>query len=70
MDKKTINFTELIFEKEKVLKSIDNHSILLFVTFLFIIFYFLEFFSINFNVAKLDHPHDGTLLSPSKLFIY
>ena len=67
--KKTINFTELIFEKEKVLKPIDNHSILLFITFLFIIFIFLEFFSINFNVAKLDHLHDGTLLSPSQNYL-
>ena len=67
--KKTINFTELIFEKEKILKPINNHSTFLFVIFLFIIFIFLEFFSLNFNVAKLDHLHDGTLLSPAQNYL-
>ena len=69
LSKKTINIKELCLEKYT--RTTKTHSSIIIIFLIFIIFIFLEFFSVNFTFSRyiLDHPHDGTYLSPFQNYI-
>ncbi len=68
-EKKTINISELLLEKNG--KSQDCESAIMIISFVFIILIFLEFFSVKFSFSKysLDHFHDGNYLTPFQNYL-